>query len=116
MRIRTACRRLFGKAGLHVTGVDSSPTMIALCRERLPDEEWIIGDMRSLSLTSRFHGILAWDSYFHLDGDDQRRMFTVSAEHAAPEAALLFNAGPSHGEGIGEYKGDPLYHASLDPG
>jgi len=25
--------------GLHVTGVDSSPTMISLCRSRLPDQQ-----------------------------------------------------------------------------
>jgi hypothetical protein len=27
---------------------------------------------------------------------------------------LMFNTGPAHGEGIGSYRGDPLYHASLD--
>ena len=26
----------------------------------------------------------------------------------------MFNAGFSHGEAIGVYRGDPLYHASLD--
>jgi hypothetical protein len=28
---------------------------------------------------------------------------------------LMFNAGPRRGEAIGNYKGEPLYHASLDP-
>jgi SAM-dependent methyltransferase len=36
--------------GFRVTGVDSSPTLISLCRTRLPDQEWIVGDMRSLVL------------------------------------------------------------------
>src|SRR5262245_15290089 len=40
--------------GFHVTGVDSSPTLIALCRERMPDQEWIVADMRSLALGRRF--------------------------------------------------------------
>ena len=101
--------------GLRVTGVDSSPTMISLCRSRLPDHEWIVADMRELSLGRRFDGILAWDSFFHLDYDDQRRMFTVFAEHASAGAVLMFNAGPRHGEAIGNYRGDPLYHASLAP-
>jgi hypothetical protein len=57
--------------------------------------------------------VLAWDSFFHLTHDDQRRMFGVFRAHAAPSAAVMFNAGPSHGEGIGCYRGDPLYHASL---
>ena len=28
---------------------------------------------------------------------------------------LMFNTGPQHGEAIGNYRGDPLYHASLAP-
>jgi len=40
-------------------------------------------------------------------------MFNVFAEHAAPSAVLMFNSGPDHGEKVGEYRGDPLYHASL---
>src|SRR5262245_37309552 len=101
--------------GLRVTGVDSSPAMIALCRDRLPDQEWIVADMRQLALGRRFDGILAWDSFFHLDHAAQRRMFAIFAAHARAGALLMFNTGPQHGEGIGEYRGDPLYHASLAP-
>ena len=102
--------------GLHVTGVDSSPTMISLCRQRLPDHEWIVADMRRLSLGRRFDGVLAWDSFFHLDHDSQRAMFAIFAAHASPGAMLMFNTGDRHGEAIGNYRGDPLYHASLAPG
>ena len=101
--------------GLHVTGVDSSPTLISLCRERLPDHEWLVGDMRLLQVRRRFDGILAWDSFFHLTPDDQRWMFDVFARHAASSAVLMFNSGPAHGESVGTYRGDPLYHASLNP-
>ncbi len=36
--------------GFRVTGIDSSPTLISLCRKRMPVQEWIVGDMRSLTL------------------------------------------------------------------
>jgi SAM-dependent methyltransferase len=101
--------------GLRVTGVDSSPTMISFCRERLPGHEWIIVDIRQLALGRRFEGILAWDSFFHLDHDDQRHMFAIFADHASVGTVLMFNTGPQHGESLGEYRGDPLYHASLSP-
>jgi SAM-dependent methyltransferase len=101
--------------GFRVTGVDSAPTLIGLCRARLPEQEWIEADMRTLSLGRRFEGVMAWDSFFHLSMDDQRRMFPVFAEHAAPGAALMFTSGPSAGEALGEFQGEPLYHASLDP-
>ena len=101
--------------GFRVTGVDASPTLIGLCRERMPAGEWIVGDMRGLELGRRFEGVLAWDSFFHLAPDDQRGMFDVFARHVAPGGHLMFNGGPAAGEAIGEYRGDPLYHASLSP-
>jgi trans-aconitate methyltransferase len=83
------------KQGLRVTGVDSSPTMISFCRDRLPDREWIVADMRQLALSRRFDGILAWDSFFHLDHDDQRQMFAIFADHASVGTVLMFNTGHS---------------------
>jgi len=99
--------------GFRVTGVDSSPTLIALCQSRFPGQRWVVGDMRSIALCETFDGILAWDSFFHLDCESQRPMFAVFAAHASAGAVLMFNAGPAHGEAIGAYRGDPLYHASL---
>jgi SAM-dependent methyltransferase len=106
-------RYLFER-GCAVTGVDASPALIGLCRERFPTQEWLVGDMRTLSLDRCFDGLLAWDSFFHLHPDDQRRMFPIFRAHAAPKAALLFTSGPSHGEAIGIFQGEPLYHGSLD--
>lgn len=107
--------RYFIAAGHQVTGIDSSAPLIDLCRERFPCGDWHIADMRSLSLGRRFGGVIAWDSFFHLDHDDQRRMFAVFAAHSAAGAALMFTSGPSHGVAIGEFAGERLYHASLDP-
>jgi SAM-dependent methyltransferase len=101
--------------GFAVDGVDSSPTLIALCRERFPQRSWHLADMRDLSLQKAFDGLLAWDSFFHLTYDDQRRMFPIFKRHALPRAALMFTSGTSHGEAIGSYRGEPLYHASLAP-
>ncbi|HEX2590365.1 MAG TPA: class I SAM-dependent methyltransferase [Rhizomicrobium sp.] len=101
--------------GLDVCGVDSSPTMIAMARENLPGREFIVADMRTLRLGRRFSGILAWDSFFHLTPDGQRRMFANFREHAGTSAALMYTSGPRPGEAIGELRGEPLYHASLAP-
>ena len=105
--------RYFIGNGYAVTGVDSSPEMIALCHAQLPDGEWCVSDMRALCLGRVFSGILAWDSFFHLCHEDQRRMFPIFREHSAPRAALMFTSGTEHGIAIGSYKGESLYHASL---
>jgi SAM-dependent methyltransferase len=100
--------------GHHVTGVDSAPAMIDLCQARFSGQTWMVADMRQLSLPKTVDGLLAWDSFFHLSFADQRGMFPVFARHAKSGTALLFTTGPSHGEAIGEFEGEPLYHASLD--
>ena len=106
--------RYFIEKGYKVCGVDSSPAFIDMCKSRFPDQEWIVMDMRTLSLDRCFDGILAWDSFFHLCPEDQRQMFPIFRSHAASMAALMFTSGSSHGEAIGTYQGEPLYHGSLD--
>jgi SAM-dependent methyltransferase len=101
--------------GFNVVGVDSSPTLILKCRTRFPDHEWIVSDMRTMSLNRRFQGLVAWDSFFHLSHEHQRGMFTIFSKHAARGAPLLFTTGTGHGEATGSYQGEPLYHASLSP-
>jgi SAM-dependent methyltransferase len=99
--------------GYAVTGIDAAPAMIKICKRRFPNASWFVADMRTLALGQRFDGLIAWDSFFHLSPQDQRRMFPLFRAHAAPDAALLFTSGPRHGEAIGSFHGEPLYHASL---
>ena len=101
--------------GFAVTGVDSSATLIGMCRERFPAHRWIVADMRTLDLACRFDGLIAWHSQFHLTVDDQRALFPRLAAHAAPGTAFLFTTGPQAGETIGTWQGEPLHHASLAP-
>jgi trans-aconitate methyltransferase len=105
--------RYLVEKGCMVTGVDSAPEMIDICQDTLPQQSWSVADMRFLALGRRFNSILAWDSFFHLCQDDQRRMFPIFRSHAVPDAALLFTSGPDHGEAIGSFEGEALYHASL---
>ncbi len=111
---RPIARHLIDK-GFAVTGLDSAPELIELCRERLPGGEWLVGDMRGLALDRRFDGLLAWHSLFHLTPTDQEAMFAVFEAHAAPQAALMFTSGLNRGVAMGRFQGEPLYHASLDP-
>lgn len=42
-------------------------------------------------------------------------MFAVFTAHATAGTPLLFTSGPADGEAIGDFEGEPLYHASLAP-
>ncbi len=101
------------KRGFHLSGVDTSETMIGLCRERFSGMAWYVADMRKFYIPVKFDGILAWHSFFHLNADDQRAMFPRFAALAGPSAMLMFTSGHFEGEAMGEFGGEPLYHASL---
>jgi SAM-dependent methyltransferase len=101
------------KRGFHLTGVDTSKTLIGLARKRFPGMAWYEADMRTFYMPTKFSGILAWHSFFHLNADDQRAMFPRFGAMAGPGAALMFTSGHFEGEAMGEFGGEPLYHASL---
>lgn len=101
--------------GFDVTGLDASPALIAHARETLPAGRWRVADMREALPERGFHGVLAWHSLFHLRPEEQRRVLPGLADRVAPGGRLMFTSGPAHGETIGEWRGEPLYHGSLDP-
>lgn len=105
----------FIRGGFSVTGVDGSPAMIAMCRDRFPAMDWLVGDMRGLALGRRFDAIVAWDSFFHLSMDEQRAMFPVFGAHLNPGGCLLFTTGPSAGDITGSMQGEDFPYSSLSP-
>ncbi|SPU41906.1 class I SAM-dependent methyltransferase [Brevundimonas diminuta] len=101
--------------GFEIVGLDASPDLIVHARETLPGGDWRIGDMRDGLPDGAFHGVLAWHSLFHLTPEAQTAVLPVLAARVTPGGQLMFTAGPAHGEAIGEWRGEALYHGSLDP-
>jgi SAM-dependent methyltransferase len=99
--------------GRNVCGVDFAESMLAIARWRFPDARWVWADMRHLDLGQSFSGVIAWDSFFHLDADEQRCVIPRLCRHVAPGGALLVTVGPSEGEVLGTVDGEAIYHASL---
>jgi len=107
--------RYLAEQGLNVTGVDSSPSMIEICRSRLPEQRWIVMDMRELVLNDQFDGIVAWDSFFHLKPDEQRSTLRSFLRHLRSGGAQLLTVGHEAGEVLGAVEGETVYHSSLSP-
>lgn len=105
----------FIQQGFLLTGIDGAAAMLNRARSRFPDHCWREQDMRQLSLEHTFDGLIAWDSFFHLSQDDQRKMFPLFARHSHPGSALMFTSGPENGIAMGQFEGEPLFHASLAP-
>ncbi|MCR9213617.1 MAG: class I SAM-dependent methyltransferase [Proteobacteria bacterium] len=99
--------------GFQLTGVDASSGMIRLARARFPDHDWRQMDMRSLDLPEKFHGLIAWNSFFHLTREEQRQVLPLFAAHLKAPGALMLTVGPEEGEVDGHVGDDRVYHASL---
>lgn len=100
--------------GCKITGVDGAKLLTEFAREKFPEHTWIDADMRDLPPLGKFHGLIAWHSFFHLKPEDQRPMFNTFSRLCHPGAALMFTTGTTHGESMGTFEGKPLYHGSLD--
>ena len=101
------------REGYRVTGMDFSQPMLDIAARRFPDGDWRLGDMRTLELPGRFHGIIGWDSFFHLTPDEQRATIPRLARHLEPGGVLMVTVGPIAGEVTGNVGGETVYHASL---
>ena len=105
----------FIQQGFQLTGVDGSPEMLARARHSFPAQRWLEQDMRELALNETFDGLIAWDSFFHLTQPDQQKMFPIFDQLSHPGSALMFTSGTENGIAMGEFEGEPLFHASLAP-
>lgn len=102
------------RLGFSVTGVDGAVAMIGIAKDRRPEGDWRMADMRALALGERFDGVLAWDSFFHLSRDEQRQVVPRLLDHLAQGGPLMLTVGPEDGEVAGCVGDEPIYHASLD--
>jgi ubiquinone/menaquinone biosynthesis C-methylase UbiE len=76
--------------GLRPVGIDLSPGMIALARERFPDVDFAVGSM--LALPARDHswaGMAAFYSIIHLTSDELPVAFAEFQRVLAPGAPVL---------------------------
>mgnify|MGYP002004549687 CR=1 FL=1 len=101
------------RKGFAVEGLDFSTTMLEIIRGRFPDQTWHRMDMRTMSMGTRFDGIIAWHSFFHLNHDDQELTLHKFVEHLEPEGVLLITVGDRYGEVVGRVGEEEVYHASF---
>ncbi len=101
--------------GFRLTGVDFAEPMLEIARSRWPEGDWRQGDMRALSLSETYDGIVAWDSFFHLTQDEQRAALPRFAALINQGGSLLVTVGHDAGEVTGQVGADEVFHASLSP-
>ncbi len=82
------------EAGIAVTGVDTSPAMLAVARRQLGERAVLVeGDMRTISLPDRYAlVIISINTFMHLlTTKDQLAALTNLARHLQPQGRLIID-------------------------
>jgi ubiquinone/menaquinone biosynthesis C-methylase UbiE len=81
------------RAGARVTGLDGSEKMLEHARARLPNVEWVNGDMRSFVLGAKFDLVVcACNSLQHMNScKDAVAALSCIGRHMTPEARFVFD-------------------------
>lgn len=75
-----------------IVGIDQSPTMIEVARERVPTADFVIGDALDLPFDDgSFDRVFTGHFYGHLE-EAERRAFLAEARRVAPELVVVDSA------------------------
>ncbi|WP_010047460.1 GNAT family N-acetyltransferase [Gemmata obscuriglobus] len=106
---------LLDKHGFRTDGLDVSPAMIALARDRHPNARLFHADICGWEQPQPYDLIVAWDSVWHVPLDRQGPVLTKLCRGLAAGGVLVFSTGGTDGpdERQNTFMGPPMYHATL---
>ncbi|MBP3954203.1 GNAT family N-acetyltransferase [Gemmata sp. G18] len=106
---------LLGGHGFRTDGLDVSPAMLALARDRHPDARLFHADICGWELPRSYDLIVAWDSVWHVPLAEQEAVLTKLCRGLSASGVLVFTMGGTDtpDEKQNSYMGPPMYHATL---
>ncbi len=101
--------------GFEVEGLDISPEMLRLARERHPAQTFYLADICKWSFPKQYDVITAWDSIWHAPLSEHESILRKLCAGLNAGGVLIFTCGglQSPDEVTNPCRGQPLYHATL---
>ncbi|EKO3375775.1 class I SAM-dependent methyltransferase [Vibrio fluvialis] len=81
--------------GFTLTGVDRSERLLSLARSVMPQQEWIQSELESFEPVGHYHGVIIWDSMFHLPRHEHLTLLGKVFEALEPEGVVILSSGGS---------------------
>src|SRR5262245_50506287 len=106
---------LLSKHGFRTDGIDVSPAMLALARDRHPEARLFHADICRWELPRPYDLIVAWDSVWHVPLAEQEAVLTKLCRGLSAGGVLVFTTGGTDApsEKHDSCMGPPMYHATL---
>ena len=101
--------------GFEVEGLDISPEMLRLARQRHPDVQFHLADICNWDFPKQYDFISAWDSIWHAPLANHEAILGKLCMGLSPGGVLIFTSGgvDQPEEASNPCLGQPLYHAAL---
>ncbi|WP_315917596.1 class I SAM-dependent methyltransferase [Vibrio fluvialis] len=81
--------------GFTLTGVDRSERLLSLARSAMPQQEWIQSELESFEPVGHYHGVIIWDSMFHLPRHEHLTLLGKVFEALEPGGVVILSSGGS---------------------
>ena len=109
------CLDLLARHGFRTDGIDLSPAMIALARDRQPEARLFHADICGWELPRSYDLIVAWDSVWHVPLGQQEPVLTKLCRGLSAGGVFVFTTGGTDApsEKQDSCMGPPMYHATL---
>ncbi|MCF6764947.1 GNAT family N-acetyltransferase [Thiotrichales bacterium 19S3-7] len=105
--------KFFIEKNYPLIGIDNSEAMLSLCKKRFPNNQWLLMDMRKITLTQTFDCVIAWHSFFHIPKEEQKALLCHLIDYISENGLLIFTSGVEHGDIWSDNGGEMLFHSSL---
>jgi SAM-dependent methyltransferase len=101
--------------GFDVEGLDISPEMVRMARQRHPEVVFHLADICNWEFPKRYEFISAWDSIWHAPLAEHEAILEKLCKGLSQGGILIFTSGgvDQPGEVTNPCMGQPLYHAAL---
>jgi cyclopropane fatty-acyl-phospholipid synthase-like methyltransferase len=101
--------------GILVTGVDASAAQLRFARSSCPEAQFVLADMLDLELPTRYQGLIAWDSIFHIPRAAHPQLFRRMHRWLASGAPLLLSLGGTPDEFTAPMFGVDFFYSGHAP-
>lgn len=99
-----------------ILGVDQSEEMLAIARQNLPNERWVLSSMEAYAPTEDYAGALLWDSLFHLKRTDHEPIMRKIVRGLPSGGRLMLTVGGSANPEFTDFMyGEEFYYDSNTP-
>ncbi len=83
------------RLGHRVLGVDQSEGLLALARQRLPEQRWVLSALEDYPFGEPVDAMLCWDALFHIPRQRHEALWGRMATALRPGGRLLLTVGGS---------------------